>query len=183
MPLVTERLKKQGIPFEILFHQPAFHARDEAHRLGIPLGDVAKTILIETRGGHALAVIPASRRLDMHRVHEALGDHDCRLATEDEIRIRFPAYPLGALPPLSSELGIPIYVDPEVAAHGNVVFATSQSESIKLSTEQVLSGTATEIVPLAARPWESELDAVAEAIEFRASEEADAAEERLADSV
>lgn len=173
MPLITDQLRGKGIPFEILFHQPTSHARDEAHRLGLPLSEVVKTILIETNREYALAVIPASRRLDMHRVREAIGDPRARLATEAEILERFPAYPLGALPPLSGELGIPVYVDPEVAGQDSLVFAISESESIRLKSEQAWAGPTTGIVPLAMRAWTAELDAVGKEVEIRASIEID----------
>lgn len=159
MPLVTEQLKSKVIPFEILFHQPTFYARDEAHRLGLPLSDVVKTILIDTRSGHALAVIPSSRHLDLHLVRQAIGDPHARLATEAEIQHRFPGYELGALPPLASALDIPIYADPEVMARDMIVFAASKTESLRVRADQMLGSEVT-IVPLVqgqAKPEYSEL--------------------------
>lgn len=164
MPLLTERLKAEGTPFEILFHQPTFHAREEAHRLGIPLENVVKTILIVTRTGHALAVIPASRRLDMRLVHQAIGGAEARLATEPEIGRRYPGYPLGALPPLSGELEIPIYVDPQVAAHQAVVFAVNESESLRVPTEAVICGETACLAPLVSCDVEAEEEASLEPI-------------------
>jgi Ala-tRNA(Pro) deacylase len=178
MTLVTEQLTRKGIPFEILFHQPTFFARDEAHRLGLPLSEVVKTILIDTRPGHALAVIPSSRHLDMHLVRQAIGPH-ARLATEAEIQHRFPGYELGALPPLASALDIPIYADPEVMSQNMIVFAVSQSESLRVRTDQVLGGEVT-IVPLVQGQAKPELAAVAEEVEPLAAAEAEEESKLLA---
>ncbi len=171
MPLVTDQLKAEHVPYQILFHQPTFHARDEAHRLGLPLTIVVKTIALTTRSGYALAVIPAARRLDMHLVHAALGDPDARLATESEIAHRFAGYPLGALPPLSTALQIPIWIDPEVASHASVVFAVNQTESVRVPTEAVVCGATACIAPLVQRAPDGEVEPVAEEIELRASTE------------
>ena len=173
MPLVTDQLRAKGIPFEILFHKPTFHARDEAAQLGIGPADVVKTILIETPCEFVLAVIPASRRLDLHLVRRAIGDPHARLATEGEVILRFPNYELGALPPMNSLLDIQVLIDPEVASHGTMVFATSESESVRLPTDRLLAGEAFRLVPLVERRLADGLVPVAEEVELRASTEAD----------
>lgn len=173
MPLVTDQLRAIDAPFEILFHQPTFHARDEAHRLGIPVGEVAKTVAIETPNGYALAVIPASRRLDIDLVRRATGHPHARLATEAEVMRRFPRYEPGALPPMTSLLGIPVLMDPEVLCRDTVVFATSESESVRVPTDQLLAAEAFRIAPLVDRSLSPEMVPVAEEVELRASTEAD----------
>ena len=77
--------------------------------------------------------VPATCRLDMHLVQAAVGDRHVRLATEEELRRDFPGIELGALPPLGSLLGAPLYVDQEVLQHETVVFAAgSQTESVQI---------------------------------------------------
>jgi prolyl-tRNA editing enzyme YbaK/EbsC (Cys-tRNA(Pro) deacylase) len=89
-----------------------------------------KTLAVRTGPGYALVVIPASRRLDLHLVRDALGDHHARLASEEELGRDFAGYQLGALPPLGALLGRELYVDPEVLQHDTVAFAAgSQTES------------------------------------------------------
>jgi Ala-tRNA(Pro) deacylase len=75
----------------------------------------------------------------MHLVQAAVGDRHVRLATEQELRRDFPGIELGALPPLGSLLGAPLYVDQEVLQHETVVFAAgSQTESVQLRTADLL---------------------------------------------
>jgi prolyl-tRNA editing enzyme YbaK/EbsC (Cys-tRNA(Pro) deacylase) len=69
---------------------------------------VLKAVVLETAGRPALAALPASRRLDMHLVREALGDHHARLATEAEIERDLRGCELRGVPPLGSILQVPI---------------------------------------------------------------------------
>lgn len=123
-------LKRRGVAVQRIPHGRATSAIEEARELGMRPAEVLKSVLIRTDRGDALAVIQGSRRLDMHRVREAVGDKHARLATEEEIETLYPDVELGALPPLGSLLGVRTYVDPEVFDHEVVVFAGgSQWES------------------------------------------------------
>jgi Ala-tRNA(Pro) deacylase len=83
--------------------------------------------------------IPATGRLDMHLVQAAVGDRHVRLATEEDLRRDFPGIELGALPPLGSLLGAPLYIDQEVLQHETVVFAAeSQTESVQIKAADLL---------------------------------------------
>ena len=136
MSVVTEHLEQRGSAFELLAHRQAYTSTEEARALGIDAGEVLKTLAIRTGPGYVLAVIPASRRVDLHLVRDALGDHQARLASEEELARDFPAYQLGALPPLEALLGSKVYVDPEVLGHDTVTFAAgTQTESVKMQTQ------------------------------------------------
>jgi prolyl-tRNA editing enzyme YbaK/EbsC (Cys-tRNA(Pro) deacylase) len=91
MSVVTEHLEQRGSAFELLPHQQAYTSTDEARALGIDAGEVLKTLAVRTGPRYALVVIPASRRLDLHLVRDALGDHHARLASEEELGRDFAA--------------------------------------------------------------------------------------------
>jgi Ala-tRNA(Pro) deacylase len=146
---VAQRLQERGVAFELVPHEKTFTSIEEARALGIAADEVVKTVVLDTRSGHALAVVPASRRLDMRLVRDAVHDSQARLASEDELERDFSAYELGALPPLGSLVEAPTYVDPEVMAHDTVVFAAgTQTESVKLKTEDLFRDEAITIAPL-----------------------------------
>jgi Ala-tRNA(Pro) deacylase len=139
MTQVTEHLQTRGVPFEPIAHQQAYTSIDEARALGIEASEVVKTVAVRVAGRYALMAIPATGRLDMHLVQAAVGDRHVRLATEEEPRRDFPGFELGALPPLGSLLGAPLYVDQEVLQHETVVFAAgSRTESVQLKTVDLL---------------------------------------------
>ena len=149
MSALTEHLEQRGSTFELLVHRQASSAADEARALGIDTADVLKTLAIRTGIGYVLAVIPASCRLDLHLVRDALGDHQARLASEEELDRDFAGYQLGALPPLGALLGCEVYVDPEVLNHDLVVFAAgSQTDSVRIRTRELFASEQVTTVPL-----------------------------------
>jgi Ala-tRNA(Pro) deacylase len=149
MSVVTEHLKQQGSAFELLPHQQAYTSTDEARALGIDAGEVLKTLAVRTGVGYVLVVIPASCRMDLHLVRDALGDHHARLASEEELARDFPGYQLGALPPLGTLLGSQVYVDPEVLEHDSVVFAAgTQTESVRMRARELFASEQVITVPL-----------------------------------
>jgi Ala-tRNA(Pro) deacylase len=121
----------------------------EARALGIDASEVLKTVAMRVAGGYALMAVPATCRLDMHLVRAAAGDPHARLATEEELLRDFPGIELGALPPLGSLLGAPLYVDQEVLQHETVVFAAgSQTESVQIKTADLLQHEQVTTLPL-----------------------------------
>jgi Ala-tRNA(Pro) deacylase len=152
MSVVTEHLQQQGSAFEVLAHRQAYTCADEARALGIDAGEVLKTVAVRVGGGYALMVIPASRRLDLRLVRDAVGDNHARLATEDELRRDFAGYELGALPPLGALVSARVCVDPEVLGHDTVAFAAgTQTESVKMRTQDLFGGARVTTIPLARR--------------------------------
>jgi Ala-tRNA(Pro) deacylase len=153
MSVVTEHLEQRGSIFEVIPHQQAYTSVDEARALGIEVGEVLKTLALRTGSGYALMVIPASHRLDLHLAREALGDNRARLASEEELGRDFPDYELGALPPLGALLDAQVYVDPEVLGHDTVTFAAgSQTESVKMQTQELFGTGGFTTVSLVKRP-------------------------------
>ncbi len=149
MTQVTEHLQTRSVPFTPITHQQAYTSIDEASALGIEASEVVKTVAVRAAGGYALMAIPATGRLDMHLVQAAVGDRHARLATEAELLRDFPGFELGALPPLGSLLGAPLYVDQEVPQHETVVFAAgSQTESVQLNTADLLQHEQVTTLPL-----------------------------------
>src|SRR5947209_17584007 len=149
MTQVTEYLQTHGVPFEPIAHQQAYTSIDEARALGIDASEVVKTVAVRAAGGYVLMAIPATGRLDMRLVQEAVGDRHVRLATEQELLRDFPGFELGALPPLGSLLGAPLYVDQQVLQHETVVFAAgSQTESVQIRTADLFQHEQVTALPL-----------------------------------
>ena len=149
MSVVTEHLEQRGSAFELLPHRQAYTSTDEARALGIDAGEVLKTLAVRTGPGYALIVIPASRRLDLHLVRDALADHQARLASEEGLARDFAGYQLGALPPLGTLLDSQLFIDPAVLEHDLVVFAAgTQTESVRIRTRELFASEQVTTVPL-----------------------------------
>lgn len=153
MVTVTDHLGKRGVPFEVIPHEQTYTTIDEARALGIDADDVLKSLMLKTRSGDVLAVLPGSRRLDKRLVEEAAGDRHARLATEEELERDYPGFELGALPPLGSLLGTRVLVDAAVYQHETVVFAAGRrTESIRMRTEDVFRDEPVRVGNLSVRP-------------------------------
>ena len=149
MSRLTDYLTSKGVAFEVLTHERAFRGIDEARALGIEADEVLKTVILDTGGEHVALVLSSGARLDMGLVREAVGDPDAHLANEDELTRDFGGFELGALPPIGPLLAVPVIVDPEVRAHGPVVFAAgSQTESVKVDAGELFAAVPARVMPL-----------------------------------
>lgn len=158
---VTEHLQRRGVPFEVIPHGQAFTSLGEAQALGIAAGEVVKTVVVHAVSGPVLVAVPGDHRLDMPLVRTAVGDHHARLATEEELARDFPDFELGALPPLGSLLRAKVYVDPEVMDHDTVVFAAgSQTESVKIRTEDLFRDEPVTVAPLSRHAEEDDKELI-----------------------
>ena len=156
MSLVTEYLEARGIPYEVIHHDPSTTSLEEARSLHMDAEHVLKAVLIDARGRHAVAVIPASRRLDMYLVRAALDDQAAHLATEDELQGDFPSIELGAAPVVGLLLDETL-VDPSVLECDTVVFAAgTRTESVRVRTRDLFRGEHAAFVPLVAKPETAE---------------------------
>jgi Ala-tRNA(Pro) deacylase len=115
------RLDAAGVRYEIVEHALAYTAADEAGAAGREPQETAKTLVLIDGDRVRLAVIPASRRLDVDRARRALdaGRH-LRLATEEEAAERFPAFEVGAVPPFAGE-AIPEVIDSRLLYHEKIL--------------------------------------------------------------
>jgi Ala-tRNA(Pro) deacylase len=149
MSLVTDYLDERGVAFEVVPHRRTFTSLQEARELGVAAEEVVKTVALRSGGKYALAVVPASRRVDLRLVRQALEDPEARLASEAELQTDFPGYELGALPPLGSLLGVRLLVDPEVLDHEVVVFAAGlETESVQVATAELFRDEPLAVLPL-----------------------------------
>ncbi|MFP5298932.1 MAG: aminoacyl-tRNA deacylase [Actinomycetota bacterium] len=146
-------LNDRHVHFEVAPHAGAFTAVSEARALGMPRDEVLKAVVLRTSEDFVVAVVPASKRLDMTMVADALGDPRVRLATENEIVTRFPGYELGALPPLPGLLGVRAYIDPGVFDHARIAFADGrQTESFVVDPHELFWGEDAIVCPIAWEP-------------------------------
>jgi len=97
---IVEFLDGEGVDYELIEHETTMSAAAEARTTYHPPDQVAKTIVLHDGSSYVIAAIPASERLDLHKLRELLGaTRALRLADEAEIAREFPTAEVGALPP------------------------------------------------------------------------------------
>jgi Ala-tRNA(Pro) deacylase len=120
--VVARFLAEAGIAHEILEHEPTYSTLGEAEAVHADPRHSAKTLALHDREGWRLAVLPANHRLDLERARRLLGGtRHLRLATEEEMAAAFPAFDVGALPPVGPMLPLPAVVDVRLLYRDHVV--------------------------------------------------------------
>jgi Ala-tRNA(Pro) deacylase len=137
---LTEALDRAGVTYELLEHSRTDRATDEAAALGLRPNEVAKTIVVTTGEDNYRVILPASDRIDMHKLRELLDTgKDLHLLTEEALGRDYPEFELGAVPPLGGrEDGV--VLDRRVAALEQVVFEAGEHErSVRVPTAALVS--------------------------------------------
>ncbi|MFZ5478917.1 MAG: aminoacyl-tRNA deacylase [Myxococcota bacterium] len=136
---VRELLRREGVYYEAVPHPPAFTAHELAHQLHAGDGVALKVVVVELDGKTALCVVPAYARVDLHRLAEEAGAHRCTLVPETRFAHLFPGCEAGAMPPLGSLWGLPVFADARLCESNRVVFpAGSHAEGIRISCADFL---------------------------------------------
>jgi Ala-tRNA(Pro) deacylase len=85
-------------------------------------------VLCDERG-YRLAVIPASRRLDLGKVREVVGDaHGLRFVTEAEMATDFGVFEVGALPPFAPMIEAVELMDEGLLDHDRILCSGGDHE-------------------------------------------------------
>ena len=119
--VVTEFLERHGVPYEVVEHERTQTAAAEARAADMPPADVAKTVVLRDQEGVRLAVIPASHRLDLHKVKRELGSKGLRLVTEQEMAEEFGDFEVGAVPPFGPMFHALELVDERLLDHDRIL--------------------------------------------------------------
>ena len=126
-------LQSRSARFEVLLHRPAHSAAHLAGSLHVPGRAVAKAVLVRAGDAFALAVLPATHRVDTGRLAEVLGVAALRIATEAEVEAVFADCEPGALPPFGRLYGIRTIVDASLAAGSEVAFmGNTRHEGVRM---------------------------------------------------
>lgn len=132
-------LKERGVPFEVIQHPATYDALRMAHSTHTPGREVAKTVLLRADGGftYIVAVLPATRTIDLRKVSQCLGGAEVHLATEHEIAEHCPDCEFGALPPFGSQYAMQTLVDESLTEDEAIVFeGNTHREAIRMRLDE-----------------------------------------------
>ncbi len=135
---LQDYLRQKHVPFEVLTHPATFDSQHMAHELHVSGHEVAKTVLLRWNGRsqYAVAVLPASKKIDLEKAGQALGGALAELASEIEMHEKCPDCELGVLSPFGSCYGVETLADESLGAHEQIVFeGDSHRESLRINYE------------------------------------------------
>ena len=136
MPLSKLRafLDQNNIKYLVISHSVAYTAQGIAALAHIPGQELAKTVMVLVDGRLAMAVVPASYRVDLFKLKKYLGAKTVELATETEFRDRFADCETGAMPPFGNLYGMDVFADETLALDKEIAFnAGSHRELLRMS--------------------------------------------------
>lgn len=134
----VKKLKKflddHNIKYVAIKHSVAYTAQEVASTVGISGKELAKTVIVTMDGRLAMAVLPASYRVDFGLLKNLTGAKTLDLASEDDFKDVFPDCDVGAMPPFGNLYGVPVYVAESLAEDEEIAFnACTHTELIKMS--------------------------------------------------
>jgi Ala-tRNA(Pro) deacylase len=135
MPIqkLKEFLDGNKVKYVTIRHSTAYTAQETAASAHIPGKELAKTVVLRIDGKMAIAVLPASHKLDIPMLKKAVGARDVEIAHEADFRDMFPGCDTGAMPPFGNLYGMDVLVDSLLAENAEIAFnACSHSELVKL---------------------------------------------------
>ena len=122
-------LKKEGIEYEVLRHPYSRTSLEAAREAHVPPNLFAKPVLLEDERGYVMAIVPASRRIDLETLCRQLH-RDLELASELEIGELFEDCDAGAMPPLGKAYQIPMVYDDALKMLPEVYFEAGDHEDV-----------------------------------------------------
>jgi Ala-tRNA(Pro) deacylase len=131
---LKEFLDGQRVKYVVIQHSPAYTAQEIAASAHVRGRELAKTVIARMAGRLAMAVLPASGKVDVTRLSGVAGGADVTIATEEDFRSAFPECEVGAMPPFGNLYGMDVYVDERLSEDLEIAFnAGSHSELIRLA--------------------------------------------------
>jgi ybaK/ebsC protein len=125
----TVALTKAGVEFTLhpYEHDPNAQAYGEeaADALGVPYERIFKTLVAETEGGLAVAVVPVAGRLDLKAFAAALGGKRAALADAAKVE-RVTGYVVGGISPLGQRKRLPTVVDESALGFETIYFSAGR---------------------------------------------------------
>jgi Ala-tRNA(Pro) deacylase len=128
-PRLRWYLDARGVEYELIPHPHSASSAETARSASVPLDSLAKPVLLEDELGYVMAIVPASRRVDVRSLSEQLH-RDLTLASEQELASLFHDCEPGAAPPLGSPYRVPTVYDDALCELGEVCFEAGDHEDV-----------------------------------------------------
>ncbi|MBU0595118.1 YbaK/EbsC family protein [Candidatus Bipolaricaulota bacterium] len=127
-------LDEYGVKYVSVQHSPAYTAAEVAESAHIPGLELAKTVMVWINDEMAMAVVPASHRVDFEQLAEVAGAVEVQLASEEDFKELFPTCDTGAMPPFGNLYEMRVFVEKALTEDFEIAFsAGSHAEVIRLA--------------------------------------------------
>ena len=127
-------LDSNKVKYKTISHSTAYTAQQIAASAHIPGKELAKTVMVRIDDTMAMAVLPASYKVDFDLLKDVIGSTNIELASEREFKDLFPECEIGAMPPFGNLYDMDVYVAESLLEDEEIAFnAGSHNELIRLA--------------------------------------------------
>jgi Ala-tRNA(Pro) deacylase len=130
---VEDLLRRHGVAFDVLRHEPVHTSRQAAEIRGTPLSSGAKALVCKGDDEFVMFVMPADLKLDSKAARRSRGWKKLRFADRDEL-LRLTGLEPGSIPPFGSLFSLPTLCDSRLGENDTINFnAGDHCTSVSMS--------------------------------------------------
>ena len=126
---VDQFLIRSGVPYDVIAHTRTSNSNQSAEVAHVPGHQIAKGVMLRDDTGYLLAVLPATRQVDLDALDALLG-RKLRLAREDELPAMFKDCERGAIPPFGRAYGVDAVMDDDLLEAEDVYFEAGDHRAL-----------------------------------------------------
>lgn len=142
-------LDSNNIEYITISHSPAYTAQRIAELTHTPGKELAKTVIVKLDDSFAMAVLPASHRVDLDYLKRGVDAKQVELASEKEFKDLFPDCEVGAMPPFGNLYDMDVYVAERLTDDEEIAFnAGSHTELVRMAYKDFESLVAPTVIRL-----------------------------------
>ena len=130
---LKEYLDSNNVDYEITKHKAVYTSQELAKCLHVSGKVMTKVVMVKAGGKDVMTVMPACRKVDVHRLKEIFKIDDVRIEKEDEFMGLFPECDVGAIPPFGNLFGLTVYMDSSLADDEYILIPTGDiKEAVRI---------------------------------------------------
>ena len=126
---LQQYLSDRNIDYDVMVHERTSTSSQTAEASHVPGHCLAKGVVLTREGGYLIAVVPASRKVQLDAVRRIVHS-PVAMATESEIGALFPDCDAGAVPVFGAAYGIEAIVDDSLGTPADIYLEGGDHRSV-----------------------------------------------------
>ncbi|MDO8556758.1 MAG: YbaK/EbsC family protein [Nanoarchaeota archaeon] len=107
---IKDFLQSKQLNFRCFEHEPTPTSEISAQVRGTPLSQGAKAMVLRSKGKFLMAVLQASKKIDLKKLRGIIATDSLSFASPDEVLL-VTGCKVGGVPPFGNLFNIPVYLD------------------------------------------------------------------------
>ena len=135
---ITDILKERSIPYEVVEHAAVYTNPEMAEKLGVPVGETVKNLMLTTADGRVIQVVlPGDKKFDGKRVAEKVGTKSVSFAKPEKV-LEIAGCEVGCVPPFGHLKPVQVYMDKQLLWKKHVYFNPGvHTKSVKIEAKHL----------------------------------------------